>query len=136
MHGSVELKPVLYTTKAFMFVMNSYQSVVLLLFNKHNELTYTQIKQMTNIPESELNPALLYLCNPKTRVIEKENMKKPEFAPDEKMKIAATFQNPNMRVVLSPPSGSKIKEAASAPGQPGKDVGRVATSEQEIRSER
>jgi hypothetical protein len=44
MHGSVELKPVLYTTKPFMFVMNSYQSVVLLLFNKHNELSYTQIK--------------------------------------------------------------------------------------------
>ena len=76
------------------------------------------------------------MCNPKVRVLQKEYLSKPEFAPDEKMKVAATFQNPNMRVVLSPPSGSKIKEAASAPGQPGKDAGRVATSEQEIRSER
>ena len=91
MHGSVEIKPLLYTSKPFTFVMNSYQAVVLLLFNKNNEMTYTQIKDATNIPESELNPALIYLCNPKNRVIEKENMKKPEFAPDEKMKIAAAF---------------------------------------------
>jgi hypothetical protein len=59
MHGSIEMKPLLYTTKPFIFVMNSYQAVVLLLFNKYNELTYTQIKQMTNIPEGELNAALL-----------------------------------------------------------------------------
>ena len=76
MHGAVEIKPILYTSKPFTFVMNSYQAVILLLFNKYNELSYTQIKQMTNIPEGELNPALIYLCNPKNRVIEKENMKK------------------------------------------------------------
>jgi hypothetical protein len=131
MHGSVELKPVLYTTKAFMFVMNSYQSVVLLLFNKHNELTYTQIKQMTNIPESELNPALLYLCNPKTRVIEKENMKKPEFAPDEKMKIATTFQHPNVKVVFTPPTTHKKREGPEA-GKTEKD----AADDKEIKTER
>lgn len=131
MHGSVELKPLLYITKPFMFVMNSYQSVVLLLFNKHNELTYTQIKQMTNIPESELNPALIYLCNPKNRVIEKENMKKPEFAPDEKMKIAATFQHPNVKVVFTPLNTHKKREGPE-PGRAEKD----AADDKEIKTER
>jgi hypothetical protein len=58
--------------------MNAYQAVILLLFNKYNELNYTQISQMTQIPIAELNTALLYLCNPKFPVIDKEN-KKPEF---------------------------------------------------------
>ncbi len=74
---------------------------------------------MTQIPPKELLIPLRYLCNPKIRVIQKENFSKPEFAPDEKMKIAATFQHPNIRVVLSPPSGIKIKEPASASGDPG-----------------
>jgi len=40
------------------------------------------------LPEIELNLALKFLCNPKKRVIEKENLKLPEFEPEEKMKIA------------------------------------------------
>jgi cullin 3 len=131
MHGSVDIKPILYTTKPFIFVMNSYQAVILLLFNKYNELTYTQIKQMTNIPEGELNPALIYLCNPKNRVVEKENMKKPEFAPEEKMKIAAAFQNPNVKVVFTPPTTHKKKEGPEA-GKSEKDV----ADDKEIRMER
>jgi hypothetical protein len=113
MHGSVEMKPLLYSSKPFTFVMNSYQSVILLLFNKHNELTFTQIKQMTNIPDGELNPALIHLCNPKQRVLEKEDMKKPEFRPEEKMKIAASFTHPNVKVVFTPPTTHKKKEGAN-----------------------
>ena len=95
-----------------------------MLFNQSEDdqfsLTYTQVAHMTQIPLSELFIALKYLCNPKVRVIQKEHLGKPEFAPEEKMKIAATFQNPSNRVVLSPPSGLKIKEAAnSVPGAPG-----------------
>ena len=41
MHGSIEMRPLLYTAKPYIFVMNSYQAVLLLLFNKYNELTYT-----------------------------------------------------------------------------------------------
>ena len=132
MHGAVEIKPILYTSKPFTFVMNSYQAVILLLFNKYNELSYTQIKQMTNIPEGELNPALIYLCNPKNRVIEKENMKKPEFAPEEKMKIATAFQHPNVKVVFTPPTTHKKKEAPGEGGKSEKD----AADDKEIRMER
>jgi len=40
------------------------------------------------LPDDELNLALKYLCHPKNRVIEKENLSKPEFEPEEKMNIA------------------------------------------------
>ena len=63
---------------------------------------------MTQIPAKELSISLRYLCNPKVRIIQKENPSKPEFTPDEKMNIAAIFQHPNIRVVLCPPSGIKI----------------------------
>lgn len=109
MHGTAEIKPVVYPSKPYIFIVNTYQANILLLFNSYDELTYSQIQQMTNIPENQLNPALIYLCNPKNTVIQKE-IKKPEFAPDEKMKIAKVFQNPNIKVVLTPASTQKKKE--------------------------
>ena len=128
-----------YQDKSYTFILSSVQTCILLLFNEsaHDlrfkakdypssesqedhqfSLTYTQVAHMTHIPGYNLLIALKYLCNPRVRVIQKENLSKPDFAPDEKMKIAATFQSPNMRVVLSPPSGLKIKEPACVPGQP------------------
>lgn len=71
-HGSVELKPVFITTKPYMFVMNCYQAVILMLFNTYSELTFQKVKELTNIPEGELLPALIYLCNPRQKIIEKE----------------------------------------------------------------
>jgi cullin 3 len=41
--------------------------------------TYEEMKQATGIPENELKNALKYLCNPKTKVIDKDNMKHPDF---------------------------------------------------------
>jgi hypothetical protein len=35
------------------------------------------VKELTSIPEAELNNALMYLCNPKQKILDKENMKKP-----------------------------------------------------------
>lgn len=63
-HGQVELTP-LFSQKKYIFVVNCYQAVVLCLFNNNKTLTYDEIKNHSAIPESELNNALLYLCNPK-----------------------------------------------------------------------
>ena len=56
-----------------------YQATVLFLFNKHQVLTFNQIKEFSAIPDAELNPALIYLCNPKQRILDKENKKEPKF---------------------------------------------------------
>ena len=52
--------------------MNCYQAVILMLFNTYSELTFQKVKELTNIPEGELLPALIYLCNPRQKIIEKE----------------------------------------------------------------
>lgn len=100
-HGNVEITP-LFLQKKYTFVVNTYQAVVLCLFNKYAELTYTQIKEYGAFQEAELNSALLYLCNPKQKILEKENMKKPQFAPNEKVKVFNGFTNNNIRVNFIP----------------------------------
>ena len=101
-HGSVELKPLFITTKSYTFVMNCYQAVILMLFNKYTELTFTQVKELTNIPDSEIGPALIYLCNPRQKILDKENIKKPEFTPLEKICVTANFSNANVKVSFTP----------------------------------
>lgn len=116
-HGSLELRPVYITTKNYTLVTNCYQAVLLLLFNKHSELTYTQVKEYTSIPEGELNNALVYLCNPKQKILDKENMKKPQFAENEKISVAQNFSNPNMKVNFIPAQTHKKKTAEKNEGE-------------------
>ena len=78
-HGQVEIKPVFVTQKSYTLVTSVYQATVLFLFNKHQVLTFNQIKEFSAIPDAELNPALIYLCNPKQRILDKENKKEPKF---------------------------------------------------------
>jgi hypothetical protein len=44
-----------------------------MLFNRHSELSYTDIKEATNIPEADLKEALKFLCNPRQKILDKEN---------------------------------------------------------------
>ena len=71
--------------------------MVLFLFNRNQTLTYRQIQEMTAIPEAELNPALVYLCNPKQKILDKENKKEPKFTPEEKLSVFLGFTNPNLK---------------------------------------
>jgi len=75
---------------------------VLCLFNKYDSLTYNDIKEYSSIPDSELNDAFRYLCNPKQKILNKENMKNPIFAPTEKVVVNCQFSNPNIKVIYVP----------------------------------
>ena len=79
------------------------------LFNKYDSLTFNDLKEYSAIPDSELNNALLYLCNPKMKILDKENMKKPTFAPTEKVSVNSKFSNPNIKVNFVPTSTHKKK---------------------------
>jgi len=78
--------------------------VVLLQFNRKSEHTYEELKGATNIPETDLKNALKYMCNPKTKIIDKENMKRPEFTEQEKIKLTENYTNANIRINYLPPS--------------------------------
>jgi cullin 3 len=72
------------------------------LFNKYVSLSYNDVKEYSSIPENELNNALVYLCNPKQKILEKENGKKPTFAPTEKISVNLAFTNANIKVNFVP----------------------------------
>ena len=63
------------------------------------------------MPDEFLKPAIIHLCNPKVRVLDKA-IKKPTLDdPNEKIKINLKFTNNNIRVNLIPTTTNKKKTA-------------------------
>ena len=44
----------------------------------------------------------MYLCNPKQKILSKENEKDAKFKPDEKIQVFMGFANPNLKVNYVP----------------------------------
>jgi hypothetical protein len=86
--------------------VNLFQATVCLLFNDCAELSYQSIKEKTNIHEDWLKLALIYLCNPKVRLLNKEK-NKIEFEKDEKISVNLNFTNTKLRLHLLPPINKK-----------------------------
>lgn len=107
--GTAELKPLFVTTKQHQLVMNNFQAVVCLLFNEHSVLTWNEIKEKTQIPDANLQPALINLCKPQVKLLAKE-FNKPAFAPDEKIQVNLKFSNNQTRLSVVPVSTSGAKQ--------------------------
>ena len=73
-------------------------------------LTFTQVKEMTAIPESEINNCLKFLCNPKNLILAKNNPKVPKFEPNEKVQVKTNFTNNNIRINFIPTKTHKKTE--------------------------
>ena len=72
-------------------------------------MTVKELREKSNIAEEFFKPALIQLCNPKVRVLDKQ-IKKPTFDnPDEKIKINLKFTSNNIRVNLMPSTSQKKK---------------------------
>lgn len=107
------MTPLFKKDRVYQIVVNVYQACILALFNTREEVTYEDAKQLTQISESELNPALIFMCNPKIKLLLKGNMKQPKFDPKETIKLNLAFANPNVRVNLIPvPSKKQTVEKA------------------------
>ena len=91
-----------FAPKRFQLICNVFQATVLCFFNDTDEMTVSDIKEKSNVPEEFLKPAVIHLCNPKVRVLDKQ-IKKPSLDdPQEKIKINLKFMNNNIRVNLIP----------------------------------
>ncbi len=56
-----------------------------------------------------MNEALRFLCNPKMKILAKENMKTPQFQPGEKATVNLDFTNANQRCNFIPIVTNKRK---------------------------
>lgn len=89
--------------------MNVFQASILCLFNEHNELTVQELKDRCQLTDEDINEALLKLCNPKSKMLLKEDQKRPKFAPNEKLRVNEKFESNNLRVNMVPvPSTAKM----------------------------
>jgi cullin 3 len=73
--GTAEIK-FMVGGKKYELIVNTYQMVVLLLFNDQNKLTLKEMSEATGIPGPDLKRTLVALTNPKNKILEKESASK------------------------------------------------------------
>ena len=100
----------LFCPKSYSLSVSCYQAAILMCFNKQEVLTITEIQELTLLPEQELARQLKELCNPKARIINKENLKVPKFESNEKLSVNVEFQNKLIKLSYIPKSSHKKKE--------------------------
>ena len=84
----------------------------MLLFNENDVLTYKQIQDKTKLNKQDLDSSLLKLCNPKIKLLIKENPK-PIFDPNEKFYLNTKFEAQHIKFNLIPVLSSvKMQEGA------------------------
>ena len=94
--GTAEVKAKLNSATRFEFVVSTYQMFILLLFNTTDELTFKQIQEATQIPESECRRHLISMCTPKVRVFTKSNKGKSIEAQDT-VKLNMAYESNRIR---------------------------------------
>lgn len=119
----------MFCPKTYILSVSCYQAVILMLFNEHQILTVSQVKELSGIPDQELMRQLKQLCNPKMRIVAKEKPKVPKFTPDEKLEINKAFKN-NLIKLNFIPKTSHVKK------DPSKKTDIQNQVEEEIKSER
>jgi len=68
--GTVELRA-MFESRKHELCVSTYQMCILMLFNKSDVFTLSQIRVETNIPDQELRRHLISLCTPKHRILKK-----------------------------------------------------------------
>ena len=100
----------LFCPKTYSLSVTNYQAVILMLFNSHDKLTVDEVKDLSGLPEQELARQLKQLCNPKMKIINKENAKVPKFEPDEKLEVNMAFKNSLIKLSFIPKPSHKKKD--------------------------
>lgn len=99
-NGQVEMQT-LFSAKKYQLIVNVYQACILCLFNKDEEITCAQIKQMCEMGDEKFKPAMMKLCNPKIKVLSK-TVPKPQFGDDEKIKVNQNFNSKTIKTNIMP----------------------------------
>jgi len=97
-------------TKKHILCVNTYQMVLLLMFNTRDKITYDEMKAETSIPERELTRALqpLSIGRPTQRILVK-TPKSKEFEPSHTFHINETFSSALYRI--------KVQQASARQGE-------------------
>lgn len=94
-----------FLAKPYTFIVTVYQATILCLFNQQNVYTYSDLKEVTGLPDDELGAHLCPLMHPKMgKLLIKDNMKTPKCSPEEKLTLNVQFASNSLRPSLKPAS--------------------------------
>jgi len=109
--GDCEVKANSFS-KPYTLLVTVYQASILDLFNNQSTFTYRELLEQTKLPESTMSKQILNLTNPKMgKLLIKDNLKTPVFAPTEKVVLNSQFSSPSLRLSLIPAAAKKVKRS-------------------------
>jgi cullin 3 len=97
-------------------VVHTYQMCILMLFNSRMTYSYAEIRELTNIPDKELQRHILSLAHPKVRVLRKKPNTK-SIADDHQFmyNMGYTSQMYRVKIKLLAPATVEVKQAEVPP---------------------
>lgn len=95
--GRAEVTPV-FAAKPYQITVSVFQAAVLDQFNSGDSFSIEELQNATNIELAQLKPALLAMCNPKVKLLNKQ-IKKPTLDnPKEQISINLDFKNKDIKI--------------------------------------
>jgi len=108
--GQLELIT-LFASKTFTLIMNPFQAAIILMFNRGNSYTVSQIREATKLSEKTLKANLIMFFNPKNKLFNKESKGKT-LEDSEMITLNERFSSPTIRCDFTPKKVKKV-EASS-----------------------
>lgn len=92
----------MFSQRQYTLVCNVFQATFLSLFNEKDVWTYGEIKAKTKIEKKLLDSGLVSVCNPKVKLLIKQE-NKPKFEKDEEtVKLNLDFKSQNILIKIIP----------------------------------
>lgn len=98
-HGTADMRGT-FGKRKYDLNVSTYAMVILLQFNSHASLTFTDLRSMTSIPESELSRNLQSLACAKYKILTKEPRSRDVKVTDS-FSINSTFTSPQLRIKIA-----------------------------------
>ncbi|CAI2384531.1 unnamed protein product [Moneuplotes crassus] len=91
-----------FTPKPYTLSLNCYQAAILSQFERKNSFTVKELQESTFLDKKKIIKQLKQLCNPKKKLLIKENEKAPLFPDSELIKLNLEFSHPLLKVNYIP----------------------------------
>lgn len=100
--GDCEVKALIYP-KPYIFVLTTYQTSIMMMYNKNESYTYEQLLTGTQLPPDVMHAQIFNLINPRLgRLLMKENAKSPKCDLKEKIKLNMGYISSSLKTALIP----------------------------------
>jgi hypothetical protein len=100
--GNCEVKSLIHS-KPYMFILSTYQTAILMLYNSKDIYTYKELLELTKLPPEKLNSQLFNFIHPRMgRLLLKENKAVPNIAFNEKLELNKAFSFSSIKTIFIP----------------------------------